>query len=304
MMVLLLGAGFSRWAAQLPVVSGLFDLAVEPFNQRDRQRLSAFAQFKARRDEMSPGTHPEAFVRAALQSPFARLTQWYITRRLSEPFVASITRGFQSLMIDDRRKWNVEGVCLARAFVERCRLAGLGGIVTCNYDLLVEYALGSDGFTYGERNAELKGRGKNWLFPWQGRPVVLRGNVPIAKLHGSVSWDAEHAYTDGRCGLRGDALIVPPTPEKEMPPPLQPAWTLAERILSGASHVCVFGFAFNPYDQTVLNLLRHTASRTARVLLVDPLPNTAAAAQIWKSADITTIAPQDALAFPLAEWGE
>ena len=57
----------------------------------------------------------------------------------------------------------------------------VGGIVTLNYDLLVEYALGSRGFNYGAIGEVLRGRGPYPVSLWRN-PVALSGRIPLAKL--------------------------------------------------------------------------------------------------------------------------
>ena len=39
MLALFLGAGFSKWAANLPVASELFDFAIHPFGVREERKL-------------------------------------------------------------------------------------------------------------------------------------------------------------------------------------------------------------------------------------------------------------------------
>jgi hypothetical protein len=125
--------------------------------------------------------------------------------------------GTQALMIDDKRARTHPGVVKAQSFLSRFARLNMGGVITCNYDLLIEYALGTAGFNYGVRGQALVGRGKNPIFPWQSDVVTLNGYLPIAKLHGSISWDRHNCYTDGRSAVKGDALIIPPSPEKNTP---------------------------------------------------------------------------------------
>ncbi len=39
MLALLLGAGFSKWAACLPLASQLFDFSIDPFGIREERKL-------------------------------------------------------------------------------------------------------------------------------------------------------------------------------------------------------------------------------------------------------------------------
>ena len=95
----------------------------------------------------------------------------------------------------------------------------------------MEYALGTKKMNYGVRGEVLTGRGAYPVSQW-ANPVTLVGSVSVAKMHGSVSWDENARYTDGRRGLTGEALIVAPTPEKGAPDSLRDVWDLAARILA------------------------------------------------------------------------
>lgn len=290
---LLVGAGFSKWAADLPLAAELFDFNVKPHNQRDAKKLRFIADLKRSWDEQNPGGLSEQFVSDATRSsrPERESVTWYITRRLSDPFIGTMLGGTQTLMIDDRRKLRHEGIRTAQGFLAQFSTTMMSGAVTTNYDLLIEYALGTGGFNYGVPKQEFKGRGKNPWFPWQGTPVTMTGTLRLAKLHGSLSWDDKHCYTDGRCGVRGDALVLPPGPEKAPPRTLRSTWKLAESILADCRHLLIFGFAFNPYDEAVLDLLATAGSNLRTVLLVDTSPKTALGRRLWPRASILDCQP-------------
>ncbi len=205
--------------------------------------------------------------------------------------MARIFGGTQALMIDDRRKWKVPGIQKAHDFLAAFPHSQLHGILTCNYDLLIEYALGTNGFNYGKPGLVLVGRGKNPQFPWHFIPVKLTGDMPLAKLHGSISWDDSNYYTDGRCGVKGTALIVPPIPEKVAPDSLESTWSLAGSLLSRTTKLLVFGFAFNLYDTALLNFLRDKGAGIRSVLLVNTNPPVQPAREIWPHADVTACQP-------------
>jgi hypothetical protein len=147
----------------------------------------------------------------------------------------------------------------------------------------------------------LEGRGKNHVFPWQGSRPSLSGKVPIAKIHGSLSWADGVRYTDGRCGLRGKADIIPPVPEKTADPRHAEVWGLAKEILGLSRDVLVFGFAFNPYDEALLGLLA-TGQRVRRVLLVDPMPQIERAQRVWPGAKISGCPPPNRTGGELTGW--
>lgn len=292
---LFVGAGFSAWAAELPVAAGLFDFAIDPFGPTEARRLDVVRTAWEPWIGGHPDEHSEQFVSWALAEGNAvrNAVLWYITRRLSEPYIwhewhAGRVRR-HVLMIDENRKYERPGVKRAQDFISTL-FPHLAGIMTTNYDLLVEYALGSKVFHYGKPGEMLRGRGPYPVSQWR-RPVTLRGWLPLAKLHGSISWDSELRYTDGRRGLTGNALIVAPTPEKTPPETLAGQWTLAGRILAVTSHLIVFGFGFNPYDVALLSHLKEHGSGIERVTVVDVSPNPERIERIWPNARIEAICP-------------
>jgi hypothetical protein len=301
---LVLGAGFSKWAAGLPIASQLFDFRIRVRHARERSRLESIKHRWREYVSQHSADTAEQFIGAMISANArdARAVKWYVTRRLSDPFIDSVMGGTQALMIDDSRAANIRGVIRARQFLQHVCEVPINGIVTPNYDLLVEHALGTSAFHYGERGEILYGRGKDRGFPWRGAWPILTGHIPLAKIHGSVSWDDTTRYTDGRAGVNGDALIVAPHGGKSLPIALRPVWTTARSILRSASRVLVFGFAFNPYDEAVLRLLAAGHNCVRSVLLVDVNPNVLGAQKVWPNADVTFCPPPQAGKAALRDW--
>ncbi len=292
-----LGAGFSKWAADLPLASQLFDFQIKPFGAKEATKAIKIARTKKNWDAENSGEPAEKFIADALtrHDINKKLVLWYIVRRLSEPFLWEDKYAFRTrrhvLMVDEKRKFEIEGVRKAQSFISNVRaVRQISGIITTNYDLLVEYALGTKGYNYGIRGQRLIGRGAYPVSQWI-KPVILSGDISISKLHGSLSWDEEGYYTDGRRGLTGNALIVAPTPEKEPSELLKFHWDLAEQILKNTTNLIMFGFAFNPYDQAVLNLLGSAGKNLRRVLLIDISPKIESAQSLWPQAEISTALP-------------
>src|SRR5215210_4297428 len=137
-----LGAGFSKWAAGLPVAAELFDFQLEPFGVREEGKLRLVRQLKAEWDSKRYDGAAEQFIAHALAGPprVRGAVLWYIVRRLSEPYIWTEWRAGKwrrhVLMIDENRRLKRPGVTRARSF-----LLGLGpnvsGVLTTNYDLLV-----------------------------------------------------------------------------------------------------------------------------------------------------------------------
>ena len=133
-------------------------------------------------------------------------------------------------------------------------------------------------------------------------PVRLSGNMPLAKIHGSISWDLTGKYTDGRRGLTGNALIVAPTPEKMPPEALRNTWELAETILMKSRSLIIFGFAFNPYDGEVMNLLKKSNHNIENILLIDIDPKIDRANELWPNARITPCLPPTEGDLKIEKW--
>jgi hypothetical protein len=307
MVTLILGAGFSKWAAKLPVAKELFDFAIEPFGVREERKLWSMRKLKASWDLAHPSDPAEAFIDFAMHQSreTSQLVIWYVVRRLSDPYIWKEWHAGKwrrhVLMLDEHRKDARPGVQEARGFLASLLGALLQGVITTNYDLLVEYALGTKGFNYGVPGESLVGRGAYPVSTWL-HPIVLTGRVPLAKAHGSISWDASGHYTDGRRGLTGNALILAPVPGKTRPPELAGQWELAASLLGRAKRIVVFGFAFNPYDAELLNHLQTHSGAAESVLLIDVKPNVDAARQIWPSASVATLPPPPDSERNIREW--
>jgi len=163
MLALFLGAGFSNWATNLPVASGLFDFNIQPWT-RESKKLDRVKELKREWDTLRLRGQAEQFIADALnfQEKDKKLVLWYIVRRLSEPFIWEEFHAQRMrrhiLEIDENRKYGIDGVINAKGFLDKF-LSILNGIVTTNYDLLIEYALGTKRFNYGIVNEVLTGRG-------------------------------------------------------------------------------------------------------------------------------------------------
>ena len=145
---LLVGAGFAKWAADLPIASELFDLQIEPFGQRDAQRAQTVRDARETWFEQHPvGTSEEFIAHALAHDEKVRTAAiWYIVRRLSEPYISQEWHAgrwrHHVLMIDENRKYQRPGVARVRDFLLSFN-SEPSGIITPNYDLLIEYALGT-----------------------------------------------------------------------------------------------------------------------------------------------------------------
>ena len=305
---LLLGAGFSSWAADLPVAKDLFDFNIKVFGPVETRKLKAVEELKHNWDQENPGVYTEKFVAHALTLPARKRDQvlWYVGRSLTDPFIwysdKSVRRRRYPLSIDEAEMFMRPAVKKARAFLKPFSKGwALSGIVTPNYDLVPEYALGSRRFNYGRPRERLVGRGRHHR---EGRPVLAQGPVRIAKVHGSLSWSPDgRRYAECRRGITGGALIVAPSPEKEIPKVLAPVWGLAESILMDANRLLVFGYSFNEYDKDMLQLLERGGKNLESVLIVDIAPNLGKARELWPNASILACDPPPGGDDVIALWG-
>ena len=121
-------------------------------------------------------------------------------------------------------------------------------------------------------------RGSEGPGTYEAKYVELEGAIPVFKLHGSLNWartrDGLELFQDLRPAFRGggNAAIIPPVPEKEIPAWLQPVWSSAEEELARAPIWIVCGYSLPSYDVAITELLRRAAiSGNLKLLLVlDP----------------------------------
>jgi len=303
---LFIGAGFSKWAINLPTAAELFDYDIKLWGSRETKKLEELKKIKDAWDRENPSGNPEEFIRLMIESSKKekQLVTWYIARRLADPFIAESSimttyygRKYQQrrvMMFDDTRRLKIAGIIKAKNFINSLLGPPLQGIITTNYDLLVEYALGTKGFNYGKKMEMLYGQ---WAMPirrLRDGPVFLKGDLPLIKLHGSISKTEKGYCTDGRGGITGRALIIPPTQNKEIMNFVSLEWRNAENILKNSSTIIFFGFAFNQYDLNILDLLKKTESWIKKVILINRNPQIIQYAKnIWPSAEIIFIYPDD-----------
>lgn len=158
--------------------------------------------------------------------------------------------------------------------------------VTTNYDILIERGLRhkrmrrvfGPGFYYGGIPKPQLLRGT--FLPWAdyGSHLELEGAIPIYKLHGSLNWsragEGLELFQDLRPAFRGggDAAIIPPVPEKEIPTWLRPVWASAEEELGRATVWIICGYSLPAYDTAIVELLSRAAmaGNLRRILVLDP----------------------------------
>lgn len=294
MTALFLGAGFSKWAFELPLVNQLFDFNINTTDSSEQRKLELLKSDWVNWLKDNLNHSPELFIYWCMNKSSHRRSRviWYVNRRLTEPFMTRISGSYTCAMFDERVVRENDKIIKLNQFLLSLNQYGLKGIITCNYDTLVECALGTSGFNYGVVGEQLYGRGLNPQFPWQNADVQVTGNISLAKLHGSLSWERGIKYTSGKPGRAGRSLIIPPAPEKTPPIELDDVWSLGGEILLDSQSLILFGFAFNQYDKALLEFLEIKGKDITSILLIDPFPNIDAAKELWPDASINTIDPR------------
>jgi hypothetical protein len=156
----------------------------------------------------------------------------------------------------------------------------LTGIVTTNYDVVIEKILGPrrrgrlGGFNYGRVGEQLQGR---HFTSSRGSyaHVTVTGSVPIAKIHGSLSWEFSRSgdlvhYVDCRPsrGRRYRVAVFPPGERGGNP--FSSQVDLARQILASANVWIVIGYSFPPGDDDVNELIARSASHLELICVCDP----------------------------------
>jgi hypothetical protein len=166
------------------------------------------------------------------------------------------------------------------------RKASRLAVITTNYDLLIERGLRhkpmirtfGPGCYYGGISRPQWLRGTLQIGTYYDVDLELDGAVPVYKLHGSLNWSVAAGdlefFQDLRSAFRrgGDAAIIPPVPEKDIPIWLSSVWQGAEEELSRAETWIVCGYSLSYYDQAITEMLRRAAGvgNLERILILDP----------------------------------
>jgi hypothetical protein len=84
-----LGAGFSKWSANLPLADELFDFCIRPWGNRELRKFELVKALKHIWDKVHLKGISEQFILEALN--FSEKDResviWHLTRRISEPFI-------------------------------------------------------------------------------------------------------------------------------------------------------------------------------------------------------------------------
>lgn len=157
------------------------------------------------------------------------------------------------------------------------------GIVTTNYDIVIEKLLGPrssgrlGGFNYGMPGEHLVGR-HAVSSQWSYGPVTMTGAIPLLKLNGSLNWAISRngelvKYIDCRPsrGRRYRVLLFPPA-HGELVEKLKPMRDHAHKVLRNAEIWVVYGYSIPDYDLEVRKLLQSSAALVSKVVIFDVNP--------------------------------
>jgi hypothetical protein len=171
------------------------------------------------------------------------------------------------------------------SFVRAFRAQEIVGVVTTNYDLVIEKLLGPlhsgrlGGFNYGKPEEQLNGR-QATSSKWSYGPVQVTGRLPLLKIHGSLNWSLSETqqlvkYVDARPShLQGYRPALLPPGLTAASDSLTNVWKHAGRVLSATSIWVFCGYSMPHYDSDVVNLLRSSAvGRLRRVVVLAPHPS-------------------------------
>jgi hypothetical protein len=297
------GAGFSSIAG-VPLAKDLFRRNyVLTLSQRSQKRFDAVLEHYRHWQTTNPNAHAEQYMSdifSGVAGPNAPAWVWLV--EYVGAVIASAGTPLASLNRNPRysNRINRPSDCIAhkKFFDAILNAADNLTVITTNYDILIERALrhklmrrpASPGCYYGglPRPQMLKGAAQPFSRWSYEQLIEMTGAIPVYKLHGSLSWSLSGetiiAYQDMRSAFRhgGNAAIIPPISEKEIPTWLATVWDEAAQALRRSPVWVVCGYSAPEYDVEVLRLLREGgAHRSLTVLLSSP--NSGSSVTHWKS---------------------
>ncbi len=111
------------------------------------------------------------------------------------------------------------------------------GLISLNYDLIVENALSHLALQYG-KFYELAKKPNPIVENFSVTNDLSGSGIPMAKLHGSIN-----------------RSIIPPTWNKNMNPDIRSDWDLALKLLRNATHIVFLGYSLPSTDNYIKYLL-------------------------------------------------
>jgi hypothetical protein len=287
-----LGAGFS-YVAGVPLAKDLLRPRwLIAMSDRSGERFRIVQEDYENWQQHNPGAYPEQYMglvyenKAGLHAP-----RWNWLVEYVCAVIASAGTPPGSLNRNPRysNRVNVPFHCGAHQsfWSSLFRVSDDVSVITTNYDILVERVVRhrqmqrppSPGCFYGgiARPQKLTGAAQPFSRWAPARTIEMSGSIPVFKLHGALNWSLNNGsmvmYQDLRPVFRhgGTAAIIPPIPEKLVPPWLQSTWRSAEESLRQSNVWIVCGYSLPHYDAEVLRLLEKAgARRSLNIFLMSP----------------------------------
>lgn len=192
------------------------------------------------------------------------------TGKVVEAFERGIASVYGQAVLEHRNRW----VGYYSEFLGYLLERFLVGVVTTNYDLVVETALQS--------------MGRASTYSGTGAGCGVKDPIPILKLHGSVNWPLgkDHSMRLIRTTAKPQerAFVLPPTWNKDLTPgePIAAVWRDAVELVSAADVALVIGHSFPSTDMHLDYLFAEGMSQRVgrpehkRVIVADPNVTTGA----------------------------
>ncbi len=286
----ILGAGFSH-VAGLPLTRDLFETEVDVYSNTASKKMDAVWTSYSEWKKLNPEGNAEVYLSdlylskllyTNLHVPFEWASS-LIASSLATPPKENPARNHRTPRYTDRLIYPTHCDVHTKFWQTIVSFYQQFSVVTTNYDLLIEKSLRHKpmkrvfgvGFHYGGlRNPQvLHGQGSNiYQIP---KLVALKGNIPVYKLHGSLSWSHEfnnlRLYQDMRPAYRkSGAAIVPPIKEKCMPQWLNEVWTEAHQKPKRSQIWIVCGYSLPMYDIAIRELLAKSNNQVEKIYILDP----------------------------------
>lgn len=294
---LILGAGFSK-AAEMPLTKELFDLGIEVRSQSQEARENniavpeAFNLARSKDSELTPEVWL-AQLYAERDNVFQLMmtgTRWDHAIRYALARLVNLPKGSKAHYYYGISTYKSHSI--HKQFWERIeRDFKVKYIVTTNYDISIEQALHSvpsphrtaPRCRYGGFQHIQTVRKMTDVTTRAYDLIQLGDDFVLYKLHGSINWAFEpHSPTlkihdDVRAVFRVDdkygiPAIVPPIPEKSMPPDFGQIWNEAKKVLLQTPIWIICGYSLPDYDQALKNWFQtilHEREKT-KLIILDP----------------------------------
>jgi hypothetical protein len=296
---LILGAGFS-YSSGLPLTNQLFDELPRP-SADNKNLLAMYANVKKEWEKWKAlnRNSPELWLKELYlnsysnqQISYADASDFVMARVTNIPIKygknGAYYYGISTSIKNEQHQ----------AFWKIIRMKfNVKSVITTNYDIVIEqglrerYSTDSNdrqapdcrygGFPHSfEQKIKITTNVTKKLY----REDILKGDIEVFKLHGSINWVKEpHAFKihdDVRAVYRinrklGKPDIIPPMEEKLKPSWAHMVWEYAEKRLVESSIWFVCGYSMADYDLAIKDMMRKASQNKKNLLLYlsDPFAN-------------------------------